>query len=65
MNGGNWDKWTIQSAITMDSAEGPRVLVAHFVKRKYGYEGHGTYNMYTDRLLSHTCFCFARGRQCG
>jgi hypothetical protein len=49
----------------MDTAEGPRVLVAHFVKRKYGYEGPGTYNMYTDRLLSHICFGFARGRQCG
>ncbi len=54
MNGGNWDKWTVKSAVTMDTAEGPRVLVAHFVKRRYGYEGHGTYNMYTDRLLSHT-----------
>ena len=62
VNGGVWDSHVIQSAITMDTSDGPRVLLAHYTKRKRGVEGQGTYTTFGDRFVSPTCFCFFKGQ---
>ena len=58
MNGCCWGHHVIQSAITMDTSDGPRVLLAHYTKHKRGVDGQGTYTTFGDRFVSPTSFFF-------